>query len=686
MNEELQAFYEDMNEQLGIMEDTLMDMLDLPVEDIDDQMVNALFRAMHTMKGNSGMFGFDQVVAFAHVAENLLDEIRNGAVKLTEELNELFLLVNDHSRTLVELSVNGEAMDGDQKEHHKELIDQLSSHLNRPDSPAPDSPPPGADQAKASGVYRIRVRLKEEFFSSGMDFLEILKFLDVVGDIFDLTLDVDNLPAFDLIEPVKAYVTVAFGYKTDEPMESVTSAFEFVENDIELEVRALDIKDEDKAKAPKSAPAAGKGNASGGGGGGGGGDKRRTSDSKTKSQNAAQATVTNNLSLRVDSTRVDLLINQISEMVINNAKITQQVQDLGHSDLEEAVVSMSEMLEEVRNGIMNIRMVPVGKSFLKFRRIVSDLEKKMGKQVNFEIQGGDTELDKTVIEKISDPLVHMLRNAVDHGIETPREREAAGKDPTGSLVLSAYPDAGTIVIEIRDDGRGLNRDTILAKAIERGMVRGDAHLNDAAVFNLIFEPGFSTAEKVSDVSGRGVGMDVVKRNIEELRSTIEIESELGKGTLMTIRLPLTLAIIDGFLVQVGDTKYIIPLESIQECLALTKKQRLAMKEDSYINLRGSALPLLDAKSYFKVGAAKTKKENIVVVSAAGHKAGLIVDELYGEFQTVIKPLGDVFKMITWLSGGTILGSGEVALILDIPMLLSTINYKVQETSNVLSKS
>ncbi len=387
--------------------------------------------------------------------------------------------------------------------------------------------------------------------------------------------------------------------------------------------------------------------------------------------------VPKNFSLRVDSTKVDQLINQISEMVIANAKITQIATDRDDSDLEEAANVLTDMLEDVRNGIMNIRMVQVEDSFVKFKRIVNDTAKKIGKDIEFIITGGETELDKTVVEKISVPLVHMLRNSVDHGIELPTVRTQNGKNPKGKVELKAYPDAGTIVIQISDDGAGLNKDKLLKKAIDNGIINESVSMTDEEIYNLIFEAGFSTVSEVSDISGRGVGMDVVKRNIQDLRGIINIDSTLGKGTTFTIRLPLTLAIIDGFLVQAGDTKYVIPLENIQECIELTDEYKKNMDGNQFINLRGEILPLLDVKKYLNMNQEEKEleRENVIVVRYKNKRIGLQVDELYGEYQTVIKPLGDVFENVSGISGGSILGTGEVSLIFDIPKL---IEYRVKQ--------
>lgn len=304
------------------------------------------------------------------------------------------------------------------------------------------------------------------------------------------------------------------------------------------------------------------------------------------------------------------------------------------------------------------------------------MPKNWVKRLTLSLRGGETELDKMVVEKISDPIMHMLRNSVDHGIEMPRDRITAGKSESGTVTLSAYPDAGTIVIKIVDDGKGLDKERILAKSIASGVVPQNHNLTDKEIFNLIFAAGLSTADEVSDISGRGVGMDVVKRNIEELRGTVEIDSIKGEGSTFTIRLPLTLAIIDGFLIQSGDTKYIIPLEMIQECIELSPAYKKQMKGNHFINLRDSILPLLDIRTYFDESESKSQRENVVVIRYGEYKMGLQVDELYGEFQTVIKPLGEVFRNVPGISGGTVLGSGEIALIFDIPKLME---YKIKNS-------
>lgn len=373
--------------------------------------------------------------------------------------------------------------------------------------------------------------------------------------------------------------------------------------------------------------------------------------------------------IRVHADKLDDLINLVGELVIASASASLLAQRSRDTVLHEATSTMSRLVEEIRDGALQLRMVQIGETFSRFHRVVHDVAKELGKEIGLEIGGGDTELDKSVVEKIGDPLMHLVRNAMDHGIEPAEVRRQRGKPTKGTVRLNAYHESGSIVIEVGDDGGGLNREKILAKALERGLVVPNHNLADQEIYGLIFEAGFSTAEAVTNLSGRGVGMDVVRRNIEALRGTIEIDSAPGVGTNMKIRLPLTLAIIDGFLMGVGSASYVVPLDMVVECIELTEAERQETRERSYISLRGTVLPFIRLRDHFREQGKAGRRENIVVVQYAGQRAGLVVDELMGEFQTVIKPLGKIFGNLKGVSGSTILGSGEVALILDVPALI-----------------
>ncbi len=368
--------------------------------------------------------------------------------------------------------------------------------------------------------------------------------------------------------------------------------------------------------------------------------------------------------MRVDADKLDRLINLVGELIIAAAGANLLARRTQNVALQESSSTLAGLVEEVRDSALQLRMVKIGATFTRFKRVVHDVAKELGKDIELRTSGEETELDKTVVEKIGDPLMHLVRNAMDHGIEAPEVRAEHGKPAQGTVALNAYHDSGSIVIEVSDDGGGLNRDKILNKAVERGLVQCDINLSDAEIYSLIFEPGFSTADQITNLSGRGVGMDVVKRNITALRGSVGVSSELGKGTTVTVRLPLTLAIINGFQVGVGNSVFVIPLDMVDECVEF-----LAAPGYDYIDLRGKVLPFIRLRELFDLPDASGSRQNIVVVKHANQKFGLVVDTLMGEAQTVIKPLSKMFTQVRGISGSSILGSGDVALILDVPALM-----------------
>jgi len=653
MNEELHYFNEDAAEQLQMMESALLDAMD---KGANEEYIGTIFRAMHTIKGVAGMFSFEEIISFTHIAENLMDAVRKGKIALDENLLMLLLECKDHVGELVACAVSSAPIALHVKEKDALLKATIQEYLQLPTEISKSMAQP-VQEPVASNAWHISLKLKEHFFETGMDLLAIIAYLNRLGTIRLITPFFEELPILEAINPSTPYMRFEINFEGDVSREEIVEVFEFVEDDIELELSFLTetLKTQEKhleEPAPQNEPLQ---------------TQIRAQTQIKQSSNPAQ-------SLRVDSGKIDALIDTIGEMVITNARINKCIEKYADADLEEISMELAALLEELRSNAMNIRMVPVGDSFEKFRRVVSDVAHKLGKKINFTIQGADTELDKTVIEKIADPLLHMLRNSVDHGIELPQERVRAGKSEYGSIELRAYPESGTIVIEIEDDGKGLSFDMIIAKAKAKGMIQENEELTEAQVYKLIFEPGFSTAAVVSDISGRGVGMDVVKNNIEALRGEIELKSKVSKGSCFTIRLPLTLAIIDGFLFEVGQTQYIIPLDMVSEVVEFTQEHFVRMQESSLFDLRGTLLPLLDVRTYYnELPCAMCERRNIIVVKYGRHKMGLLVDELFGEYQTVIKPLGKLFKNAPGLYGASILGSGEIALIFDIPALFELLN-------------
>jgi two-component system chemotaxis sensor kinase CheA len=639
-------FREESLELLEAMETSLMSIRE---NGMDEEAINAIFRAAHTIKGTAGMYKIDFIVEFTHIVENLLDQVRNGKIELNDELSVLLLECKDHMQNLVEFVVatdNNEPPSEELREVTKSLGSSLRANLSEGATEQPEQLPLKQVQASTdTKSWKLDIVFDARIMEHGFEPASFLAYLRKNSTEFECMVDTYRIPVIGVYEPTICYIGCNVSFSTLMSEEEILDVFEFIRDDCKLslaetvfEVEAIQTQHIQTKDVPK------------------------------KSTTAATAQPQNSYSIRVDAEKIDQLINLIGEMVIANANVVQQSINMKNSTLIESVSIVSRMLEDIRESAMQIRMVQIGETFNRFKRIVMDLSKKLGKDVELIIKGGDTELDKTVIEKINDPLVHIVRNAIDHGLELPHERTASGKNAKGSITLNAYHDAGMVVIEIKDDGNGLDEELIRAKAIEKGLIEEGAVLNQKQLFELILKPGFSTVAAVTDLSGRGVGMDVVKRNVESLRGNIEIMSKKGEGTSFIIRLPLTLAIIDGFLVKVGETFYVIPLEMVIECLELGTAYKKDMYGNNYINLRGNVLPLLKVSDYFQEKKTETKRENIVVVQYAGRRFGFIVDELYGEFQTVIKPLGRVFSNLRGISGATILGSGNVALILDIPVL------------------
>jgi two-component system chemotaxis sensor kinase CheA len=529
----------------------------------------------------------------------------------------------------------------------------------------------------------------------GMDPLSFIRYLSTLGRIVDILTIPDKLPAAADMEPELCYLAYELSLDTRSDKAAIERAFEFVQGDVRLRILPPNSRIEDYIRLIKESPEI----------------TERVGEmmvrcgaltrheldnalstqadsipqrplgsilmeqrsvpaavvdaALTKQKQVKEVQAQESRSVRVDADKLDQLINLVGELIIAGASVNMIAHRAKVIELEEATSKLSMLVEDVRDSALQLRMVKIGATFSRFQRVVHDVSRDLGKDVALIVDGEDTELDKTVVEKIGDPLMHLVRNSMDHGIESAELRIARGKPAQGTLKLNAFHDSGAIVITVQDDGGGLKRERILAKAIERGLVDAGHHLSDSEVYALIFEPGFSTAEKVTNLSGRGVGLDVVKRNITALRGTVSLASEEGVGTTVTVRLPLTLAIIDGFLVEVGKRVFAIPLDMIEECVAYT-----AEPDHDYTNLRGQVLPFIRLRELFGITASPPAKgENIVVLKYAGQKAGLVVDTLLGEFQTVIKPLGQMFNQVTCISGSTILGSGDVALILDVPQLV-----------------
>jgi len=537
-----------------------------------------------------------------------------------------------------------------------------------------------------------------------MDPLSFIRYLQTLGKIIEVIVTMPTLPRIEDIDPEDCYLNFKIAFNSSIDKKTIEDVFEFAEDDCDIyilppnsrqehyqqllenlpedqvkrlgemliEIGALTDKEvahtlheqskNDKAEAKLLGEMLVDKNIL----------QQPVIEQALKKQESVKQKVNKESNyIRVDAGKLGYLIDLVGELVISGAAMRLMVDKHGLSDVDDVASTMSNLVENIRDTALQLRMVQIGETFTRFQRVVHDVSKELGKQIQLQITGGESELDKTVVEKINDPLTHLVRNSLDHGIETPEVRIQAGKPEKGTIQLNAYHDSGRIVIQISDDGRGLDPERIVAKAIAKGLVKPDQILSKNEIYNLIFEPGLSTKEEASNLSGRGVGMDVVRRNIEALRGSVSVDSELGEGTTVTIHLPLTLAIIDGFMVEAQKERYIIPLSMVEECVEMSSNEWQIDEVQHYINLRGQILPYLRLGDFFHNHKkhTHTQRESLVVVRFGEAKAGFVVDELHGENQTVIKPLGKLFENLNGIGGATVLGSGDVALILDVQGLI-----------------
>ena len=713
MDEIVTVFAQESRENLTEMESGLLRM---EQGDRDPETINAIFRAAHTIKGGSGVVELPHIEKFTHTLENLLDKLRNGEIEVSGELITTLLKGCDHLNALLARVEEGvlEA-DASLDETGEKVAALLRGFVGG--STATDSAkasgnlaetPSGEVERHSEGgaggdAWHISVRFHEHVLTMGMDPLAFLRYLLNLGEIVHMTTLADGMPVASEMNPESCYLGFEIGLRTHANKDAIEKVFAFCRDDCDLHILPPHSKVEDFLQLIESLPEetlrlgeilvragaltpeeleAGLSRQQTSAKLHAGGDtpaqtlgeilvKQQSvhpeivEAAATKQKQVAEKKTAEARLIRVHADKLDQLIDLVGELVIAGASANLLAQKSAQGQLVEATSVLSRLVENIRDSALQLRMVQIGETFNKFNRVVRDTSRELGKDIDLVISGAETELDKSVVEKIGDPLMHLVRNALDHGIEPADKRAAAGKPVKGRVELNAYHDSGNIVIEVVDDGGGLKADRIHAKAIEKGIIQPGQTLSDEEIVNLIFEAGFSTMEKVSNLSGRGVGMDVVKRNIQALRGTVDVKTEVGVGSRFIIRLPLTLAIIDGFLTSVDKAAYVIPLSSVVECLEL--------QDDStrghMLNLRGEVLPFVRLREFFDIEGAPPTRENVVVISANGRKAGLVVDQLLGEFQTVIKPLGNLFKHLRGIGGSTILGSGEVALILDVQALI-----------------
>jgi two-component system chemotaxis sensor kinase CheA len=668
MSQFYQVFFEETAEHLAAMENLLL-ALDVAAPDPDD--LNAIFRAAHSIKGGSGTFGFTDMTEVTHILETLLDQLRKGERQLRPDMVDAFLQAGDVLKSQLEGHQSGAEVDQQAVKDVCHVLEQLSTETD-----SGVVPQQAAEQSagEAGSAYRIVFQRDPAVFTdaSRLDGLleELAQFGPLTrqdsGDDAEVTVQLVTAAAKEqildvfgfLLQPEQVLIEPVAAAQSDDD-----SGFGFFVDPQELKAQSEDEQGfgffED-IPAPAAAQAAPTTNP----------EPAKTAASAAPAKAATQSDAS---SIRVGTDKVDQLINLVGELVITQAMLAQTadgVDPVIYENLLNGMAQLERNTRDLQEAVMSIRMMPINFVFSRFPRVVRDLAGKLNKQVELKTVGEGTELDKGLIEKISDPLTHLVRNSLDHGIELPEKRLAAGKDAKGTITLRASHQGGNIVIEVADDGAGLNRDKILAKAKERGLAVSDAMTNHE-VFNLIFAPGFSTAEVVTDVSGRGVGMDVVKRNIEGMGGRVEIDSELGAGTRITIRLPLTLAILDGMSIAVGGDIFILPLSFIIESMQPPKEDvKTVAGQGQVVHVRGEYLPLIALHQLFNIQPKVTEAHQgiLVIIESDGNKMALFVDELVGQHQVVIKSLESNYRKVPCVSGATIMGDGKVALILDVTSL------------------
>jgi two-component system chemotaxis sensor kinase CheA len=642
-------------EAQDLLEQIEQGLLDLAARPGDRDTVDAVFRALHTLKGSGAMFGFDALAAFTHHCETAFDRVRKGEVPASPDLVTAVLAAQDHMRALAEgreaSAAEGEAL----LERLRQAVDGASA----PQAPA------AAAAGPALTTFRIVFRLPTDALMNGTRPLPLIDELRDLGDC-QVTALTDKVPALDALNPTECHLGWEVILTTTHDRSAIDDVFIFVIDDMELEVETLNAPAAqateptiaaEAAPAPIAAPApvAAATPASVA--------EKVEPETADKAQRGGET-------VRVPAERLDALMDRVGELVIAQSRL----KSLAAAGVDPLLRSVSEEIErlagELRDTMMVVRMVPVGQLFGRFRRLIHDLARDTGKTINLTLEGETTELDKTVIERLADPLVHLIRNAADHGLETPEARTAAGKSDAGTIALAARQSGAEVIITITDDGRGIDRARVRAKAEENGLIAADAVLSDHELLQLIFQPGFSTAQTITSLSGRGVGMDVVKRTIEQLRGAIEMTSTFGQGSQIALRIPLTLAIIDGLLVRVGSARYVIPLAAVEECVELSLEQDLRSTGRSLITLRDRLVPFIRLRELFDTRTQPDEHQKVVIVATGQERVGLVVDQILGDHQTVIKSLSRFHADVGSFSGATILGDGAVALILDVPHLVA----------------
>lgn len=648
-------FRDEATEHLATLETTLLELEQRPN---DAELIAQAFRALHTIKGSSAMAGFDRITSLTHEVESVFVEIRQGRLRATPDIIALTLETKDVIRSMLDPNVVA-------PDSHQRLCAAYRAILEHaPQAATPASPevvpvdrearPDGDTQAVAE--YHIEWSPHRDFFQNGSNPLGILAELAVLGTCRTTT-QLAAVPRLEDLDAENCHLQFDLLLKTGKDENAIRDVFIFVEDRCDLHITrtALPVSTVEPLRLTWS-----------------GLSTVGAGETVTPSAEKRAPTVDSASSIRVSAQKLDSLVDLVGELVIAQARLAELASGRADDQLLSVAQDIGRLSAELRDNTLDIRMVPIGTTFVRFKRLVHDLASELGKDIQLETEGAETELDKTMIERLFDPLVHLIRNSCDHGIEAPDVRRLAGKAAMGRLNLRAYHSGQNVFVEIQDDGAGLDPAAIRKKAIASGLLDEAAQLPPDELYKLIFLPGFSTAKAITNVSGRGVGMDVVKRSVEALRGQVDISSELGKGTTIRLQLPLTLAIIEGLLVAVGDAKFVLPMSLVEECVELTALDIERAHENRLANVRGELVPYIRLREWFGHTGSRPSIEQIAITTIEGKRYGFVVDAVVGQHQTVIKSLGRMYQNVRGLSGATILGDGNLALIVDVPALLRSV--------------
>ncbi len=671
-------FRQEAAELLDSLETVLLDLGQTPQ---DRDLIDAAFRALHTIKGSGAMFGFDKVAAFTHDFETAFDLIRKGKIDANHDIVTVSLSARDYIRTLIEDPDSTDPIIGEA------IVEELQRLIGGGSAPATGAAPVGEPDAAdgpsaeepAQAGWRIEIAFEPEILRNGTNPLVLLDDLRALGPC-TVEADLGAVPVIEELDPEACLISWTVTLDSACSQDEIEDVFMFVRDEMKLVVTplaeagqpgfGLDMSMPGDAAPAVAEPAAQAKAAPAPAPAARAAAPAAAAPAPEKAELNRRAEDKGTTTVRVQAERLDELMDRVGELVIAQARLSQ----IAHSGGDLAIKAIAEEIERLASGLrdttMGVRMVPMGSIFGRFRRLVHDLSRDLGKPVDFVTIGEDTEMDKTMIERLADPLVHLIRNAIDHGIENADDRARTSKSATGRIELSARYVGAQVLVTVQDDGAGLNTARIRAKAEENGLIAPGANLSEHEIHQFLFHPGFSTAKTISALSGRGVGMDVVKRTIEAMRGTIDLTTIPGHGSSVTLRLPLTLAIIDGLLIRVGEGRYIIPLSAVEECIELTAEAEARAKGRSFLNVRGELVPFLRLRDVFDAEGQPDPHQKVIVSSIGDTRVGLVVDQIIGSHQTVIKSLSKLHSDVTMFSGATILGDGSAALIMDVAQLVT----------------